>query len=148
MRPVVALDVLRKAGQHSVAVLFAPNEHLASGVGILGSDQRGDESSVTLNDTHLLRRQLSWVTRAVFYLFRQSAAVYQRIFEVHEPAVIHREPSLLEALRVLRDRKGYALYHLNNIKKNKRVYPRKCCRQMRYLWSSLLHVTLLDVVPG
>lgn len=30
---------------------------------------------------------------------------YQRVFEIHEPPVIHRKPPLLEALCVLQDRK-------------------------------------------
>lgn len=34
--PVVALGGGREAGQHGVAVLFAPYKHLAPGVGILG----------------------------------------------------------------------------------------------------------------
>lgn len=36
-----------------------------------------------------------------FGVWRPCELQYQRIFEVHEPPVVHREPSFLEALRVL-----------------------------------------------
>lgn len=89
--PVVALCGRGQAGQDGVAVLLTADEHLAAGVGILGDRQRERKSC----------KQTQRLIRTEGQVMRAQVSSYQRVFEIHEPPVVHGEPPLLEALRVL-----------------------------------------------
>lgn len=82
--PVVALRGRRQAGQDGVAVLLAADEHLPPGVGVLQHRRGGSSTSDGGRGCG------------------EGGSSYQRVFEVHESPVVHGEPSLLEALGVLR----------------------------------------------